>query len=561
MYKFITQSNTYEEYEIVETKTFKLLENSILPKTPYELKLLANDTFCISGNNIVLEHSIVRSNQYLSGILDLSVTHGKKKNKFLYLCKPDDKRLPYFLVPYDIPYNFDKSIRKLYITFMYDSWDGKYPVAKITQNLGNINDLVNYYEYILYCKSLHHSLSNFNKATKNALKNCQYKPEDVIEDITIKYNIKKVPETEHIFTIDSSNSNDFDDALSFCKEENRINIYITDVSIIMDHLNLWESFSNRISSIYLPDKKRSMIPANLTDAFCSLKEGTRKICYCLSIFYDENNEPEKHEINICNVHISNNYSYLNEERYSNLDSFKSMQKILKSKSSKDVVTKLMLYFNHHIARSLVSTKKGIFKSLNQTGCRDIPESLPDNIYNHILLMRNQASLYTLYDKQIYKSAMHKDIDVYLQASSPMRRLVDTLNNIIITTELCHCNLSVKAHNFYSVWTCEEKLNYINTASRAIRKIKSKCKIYHQHEMNKLHNIEPIYEGYLFDRIIKEGDGKFQYMVYLPAINLTTYITLLDEYENYTKHFFKLYVFVNEESDKKKIKLQICYESS
>lgn len=561
MYKFITQSNTYEKYEIVETKTFNRVEGDILPSSPYDLKLFPNDTFSINENKLVLEHSNIKNNQYISGILDLHTTHGKIKNKFLYICKPDDKRIPYFLISYNIPYNFDKSIKKLYITFKFESWDSKYPVGSITQNLGNINDLSNYYEYVLYCKSLIHSLSKFSKDTKTKLAPFNKDNIDIIDKITKEYNIKIITDDEHVFTIDSVHSYDYDDAISYVKNENRINIYISNVAIIMDYLDLWNSFSNRVSSIYLPDRKRSMIPNMLTEKLCSLKEGSRKICYRLSIFYDENNKIINQCIDVCNVYINKNYNYMHDEEYKYREDFTSIQSILKSKSSKDVVTKLMLHFNHYIATILVDKKHGIFKSLSQEQNHDIPKHLPLDVYNHISMMRNQASLYALYDQQNYKSIMHQNIGVYLQASSPIRRLVDLLNNIALCKELNLCPISKRASEFYQKWTSIEKLDYINTASRAIRKIQSKCQIYNQHEINKELGIEPIYEGYLFDKIIKEGDGKFQYMVYLKDINLTTYITLLDEYNNFSTHNFKLYVFMSEENDKKKIKLQICYESS
>ena len=561
MYKFITQSNTYEKYEIVETKTFNRVEDNILPSSPYDLKLFPNDTFSINENKLVLEHSNIKNNQYISGILDLHTTHGKIKNKFLYICKPDDKRIPYFLISYNIPYNFDKSIKKLYITFKFESWDSKYPIGSITQNLGNINDLSNYYEYVLYCKSLIHSLSKFSKDTKTKLAPFNKDNIDIVDRITKEYNIKIISNDEHVFTIDSVHSYDYDDAISYVKNENRINIYISNVAIIMDYLDLWNSFSNRVSSIYLPDRKRSMIPNMLTEKLCSLKEGSRKICYRLSIFYDDKNKIINQCIDVCNVYIHKNYNYTNDEEYKHLEDFKSIQSILKSKSSKDVVTKLMLHFNHYIATILVDKKYGIFKSLSQEQNHDIPKNLPLDVYNHISMMRNQASLYALYDQQSYKSIMHQNIGVYLQASSPIRRLVDLLNNIALCNQLNLCPMSERALVFYQKWTSNEKLDYINTASRAIRKIQSKCQIYNQHEINKELGIEPIYEGYLFDKIIKEGDGKFQYMVYLKDINLTTYITLLDEYDNFSIHNFKLYVFMSEENDKKKIKLQICYESS
>ena len=69
----------------------------------------------------------------------------------------------------------------------------------------------------------------------------------------------------------------------------------------------------------------------------------------------------------------------------------------------------------------------------------------------------------------------------------------------------------------------------------------------------------MYEGYVFDKIKKEGDGKYQYMVYIRELNLTTYITLLQDLEEYSCHLFSLYVFMSEENEKKKVKLQKCYE--
>ena len=46
------------------------------------------------------------------------------------------------------------------------------------------------------------------------------------------------------------------------------------------------------------------------------------------------------------------------------------------------------------------------------------------------------------------------------------------------------------------------------------------------------------------------------MVYLPEIETTTYVTILNELTNYSVHYFSLFVFMNEENEKKKIKLQL-----
>ena len=240
--------------------------------------------------------------------------------------------------------------------------------------------------------------------------------------------------------------------------------------------------------------------------------------------------------------------------------YKKISEIINAKNSKDVVTILMLHFNHYIAKQMSKHHKGIYKSLSQEKIKENTTNVPKDILDKINIIRNQSSSYCLYNEQEYHSVMHQNIDIYLQATSPIRRLVDILNNICIIDCFTSIRLSEQTNRFYDHWTSPEKLDYINTSFRAIRKIQSKCQIYDKHEQNKKENKDVFYEGYIYDKILKEGDGKFQYMVYLPEISLASYITMVNEFDNYSKHSFKLYVFLSEENDKKKIKLQIIHDS-
>ena len=140
MYKITFDDNLYKEWEIFETDTYTKIDIVI---NPLEMKLFNNDTFNINGEII---YSSLRENKYIAGVLDLSKTYGKDK-KFLYLCKPDDKRIPYFLIPYSIPVSFNKIKVPLYITFEYKHWTHKMPYGSITQNLGTVDIPLHYYEY------------------------------------------------------------------------------------------------------------------------------------------------------------------------------------------------------------------------------------------------------------------------------------------------------------------------------------------------------------------------------------------------------------------------------
>ena len=100
MYKIVFTNQT--DFDIYETTTFQKVD--IIPT----LKLFNNDTF---DSHIV--HSPVRIDNYIPGVLDLTRTYGKD-GKFLYLCKPDDTRLPFFMIPYAIPVTFIKNTKYLY---------------------------------------------------------------------------------------------------------------------------------------------------------------------------------------------------------------------------------------------------------------------------------------------------------------------------------------------------------------------------------------------------------------------------------------------------------------
>ena len=74
-------------------------------------------------------------------------------------------------------------------------------------------------------------------------------------------------------------------------------------------------------------------------------------------------------------------------------------------------------------------------------------------------------------------------------------------------------------------------------------------------VNHPEKMEPIYEGYVFDRISR-NDGLFQYVVHLPDLKFTLRITLRELLDNFEKKNFKMYLFNDEENLKKKIRLQI-----
>jgi exoribonuclease-2 len=79
-----------------------------------------------------------------------------------------------------------------------------------------------------------------------------------------------------LMTIDGQSTLDFDDALSLEKigEQYRLGIHIVDVGHFVPKGDVIDqSAIARGSSIYMPDQKISMLPANLAEGLCSLKAG------------------------------------------------------------------------------------------------------------------------------------------------------------------------------------------------------------------------------------------------------------------------------------------------
>ena len=115
----------------------------------------------------------------------------------------------------------------------------------------------------------------------------------------------------NIFTIDPPKSQDFDDGFSIRNVEGgiqQISIYISNVTIWMDVLNLWDSFSRRISTIYLPDKKRPMLPTILSDCLCSLQEKVTRIAFVMDVFVKDGNIIDI-KFNNSLIKVSKNFCY------------------------------------------------------------------------------------------------------------------------------------------------------------------------------------------------------------------------------------------------------------
>jgi exoribonuclease R len=187
----------------------------------------------------------------------------------------------------------------------------------------------------------------------------------------------------------------------------------------------------------------------------------------------------------------------------------------------------------------------------------VPDSVPEDVAKFIKIWNSASGQYidgTLVTNSDTSSVRHDllDMDAYIHITSPIRRLVDLLNMIKIQSVLGLVKLSENVDKFYEKWLRD--LDYINTTMRSIRKVQCDCTLLDLCA-NNADIIDKEYDGYIFDKI-NRNDGLFQYIVFLPELKLSSRITLRDDFENFESRKFKLFLFNDEESFKRKIRLHL-----
>jgi exoribonuclease R len=553
---------------------------------PAKHKLMTNDVFTIDGPEIKLQYSTSRDLEDIPGVMDLksNKTYGREKDnhrRLLYKVVPDDMRLPVFLVPYEQKHmGFSKVFVNVYVTFKFVAWDGKHPMGKLTSTIGSVDVLPNFYEYQLYCRSLNASFSNFNKATSKSVKKLS-------QTLGIDGVLDKYPSIEdrrgdewHIITIDPTSSTDFDDGFSLRMPPTDIvkdnpdiallSIYISNVSILLDALGLWNSFSRRVSTIYLPDRKRPMLPTMLSDSLCSLQENTTRFAFAMDLMVNtQTGDIEDIRFVNCAIRVFKNYRYeepalRKEKMYAGLfdmvcvlsEKYKYIQEI---KNSHDVVCYLMTLMNYYSAKDLLTFKNGIFRSSALKNDNfSVPQNLDPDVEKFIKIWYSSGGCYIdaeTIDEDL--SIIRHDLinmDAYVHITSPIRRLVDLLNMVKFQENHNMISLSDDATAFYKKWTSKVELEYVNVTMRSIKKVQNDCSMLEFYSTN-MDTLDENYEGVMFDKMLR-NDGSYQFIVYLPKLRLNLRVNLHKEYPNFEKHMFKLYLFEDEENLRRKIRLQL-----
>jgi exoribonuclease R len=590
-----------------------------------------------TNNNIIISiKDRLITTRKIPGILVLSgnKTFGRTPNKkrLYYKCIPYDKCLPVFLVPYEIKMEFSKDIKNKYVVFRFVSWTEtqNHPEGVIEETLGDVDDLPAFYEYQLYCRSLHRSISELSKKTHDKIKQLGRPPRpegaaskataskataskataskataskataskatenNVTESILIKdimsKSLSNIPQIQdrtestnpyYVYCIDPEGSRDFDDGFSLQETDQTItiSIYIANVVIWLDYLDLWSNITplgSVVSTIYLPDKKRPMLPSILSDNLCSLLKDTDRFAFAMDFVFEKMPDGEISSLYKFNytpvlIHIRNNYTYENCLRNQTVQRFLEITRKI-DHESKDIydqhnlathrlVEYWMVEMNAKCAEHLYSHKRGIFRTCIKT-ISDVSSSSTNIIVNAIQEWRQLTAKYVTYNTNESTDMSHATLNRqhYVHITSPIRRLVDILNQVIMsslttttTTTTINNNINPKSNEFIQTWL--SNIDIINAQTKAARKVQTECELL----TNCIANPLRTYKGVMFDHQDSRSCSRsYSYTVYISELKLFSKIVLPKTaiIDSIAEYEFRLYIFEKEDQTKKKIKISL-----
>ena len=565
--EFIALNRTYTDWKWIEKETGREYQNNNeILLNPLQLQLFTGDIVSREGNII---NSSYRKEKKIPGVLILDgKTYGRPsgnngKNKLIYKCIPNDTSLPSFLIPFENrSCGFSKKQVNIYIVFCIKEWNGKHPTGTIFQSFGNVDKLKSFNEYQMHCKKINHSLNPFIIETTRKIK--QFGDEKTIVDKVLK----QYPQIENrldsnIITIDPENCQDFDDAIGLTETSKGyiISVYIANVVIWMDFLDVWEHFSERISTIYLPDKKYPMLPPILSEKLCSLQEKEPRLAFAIDLFI-ENNKIVNIEYHNALIKVRRNFTY---EEYELIDDHEyealfDVTMTLRQEypyldvitDSHDVVAYYMILMNHKCAETLETHQRGLFRVVEENDKIE-QENIPYNIRNFARILRCGSGRYRSYNERGRHDMVAYGLNIYVHITSPIRRLVDLLNMITIQQILNITKISDGTAKFLEQWI--HRLDYINTSMRNIKRVQADCYLLEKYMNNKI-DMNSNYIGYMFDKEKSiKNEVEYKYTVYLPDLNIMSEIFTNNEYANYTEGTFTIHLFTNESKLKKKARLQ------
>jgi len=574
---------------LIKDRTYSVWEPADAPD-PLSHKLFHEDEIEISETGLVrVVVSPVRDQSFpavlvLNGGKTFGRTIGGKSGKpgrLLYQCIPNNPCLPVFLVPYDVKLDFSKVMKNKYVIVKFDHWRNAHPQGVIESTLGNVDEYFPFSEYQLHCRNLvklqDKAFSEFTKAAKAFKDLDETFIQSVLDDP--KYKVVDLTHVDNIVSVDPEGCEDIDDAFSIRQLPEdlvQVSIYIANVPLWLSVLDLWKFIedTNRITTVYLPDRKVPMLPTILSEDLCSLKAGKLRYAFVMHATFNVQGSEgtsegtlELSEITYENalIRVKTNYAYEDKKLLKSADyaMLKQVAQMIDKDctDSHEVVATFMKFMNAQCAETLASMNTGIFRNQTNTGgsvenvnhARYLSEMLSATGTSgpHRTSNSTESGFLSARYSTINEGHAHLGLAHYTHITSPIRRLVDLINMRILI------NLENSSNNTPLESSTIEKINKV---SKSAKKAQMDCELY-----SKVIDADPetVYTGTIVD-IDTDEFGKVTQTVYLEE--LKTYARVKRPLEPFNMKVniepsnvgVKVYLFDEEHSLRRKIRVE-CIE--
>jgi exoribonuclease R len=485
-----------------------------------------------------------------------------KPGKLLYKCIPDDKNIAPVLIPYEIKPGFSKKISNRFIVFKFDD---KQKQAILLETIGEVNDLAAFFSYRLKCRGLY--------SPKFILDHL----EQQIEDSWITTLGHEDRQHELVYTIDPYGCTDFDDAFSVEKinDGEKISIYISNVAGWIMQLDTSMQKNDifaqiqRVSTIYFPTGKLPMLPPILSEHHCSLKAGGMKLVLAMDCY----SKKPHIEFKLAVIRVRENFVY-ESARCLACPAYKMLLDTTRNiannpiSDSHDVIEYWMVRMNQECGKKLAEKNTGIFRtsSVTETGSL-VPANIRDGLAafrrhnpdGTLAAFRRHNPDRTLAAYSLFETIehVHEQMNVtnYAHITSPIRRLVDLLNQLMFLRDCMNIPLTKSATELLDRFQQPDSMTLLNEKMRNTRKYQLECEL-----MHRCLNLDPSifqqgFSGWVFDVDVNAQE----YMVYIADLKLFARVKMeeddLHSICNYSKHQFRIYMFEDESTVYRKIRVQ------
>lgn len=463
-------------------------------------------------------------------VLNTGKTYGRTPNgkRLLYQCIPNDPSIGPILVPYTIEAQFSKAMKNKYVIVKRE--------GLIEETLGNVDEYLAFSEYQIRCRNLNVRMTDFTKAAR----------QPVADDLFAHIPFDPHP---NIFSIDPEGCEDIDDAFSVKnvgEDLCELAIYIANVPIVLEAMQLWPHLTSRTTTIYLPDRKYPMLPTRLSEDLCSLKASAMRVAFIMtSRFYKGELVPGSTTYKTAQIRVKTNYAYEDKKLLKEAD-YKMIYKIAfgldkEIRDSHDVVAVLMKFMNCDCANILKENDRGIF--------RNMKKQLEDEDTRFASFSPSVQRVLKTFESASYGLSAEGHAEFggqsYVHITSPIRRAVDIINMSHMLDILRQKPDTKFAEKFHI--NCD----HINTVAKAARKVQMDCELYMK--VIGKETPETIYTG-----IVVENPEPNRYTVFLEELKIFSRIKTIEKLDIFSIGQYKIFVFDDESRLQKKIRVQkVC----